>query len=122
VFLQILLELPVELGFRSMGESTRSRGRAHPVLAGIGVALLGGVAGVLTSVIWPARIFQPGPLPGASLLLSPLISGAVMERYGRWREERGASRSFVATFWGAALFAFSMALVRFIWVGGGFGE
>jgi hypothetical protein len=109
----------LEFGFRSMGESTRSRSQAHPVLAGVGVALLGGLAGVLTSLMWPARIFQPGPLRGASLLLSPLITGAVMEYYGQWREDRGGPRSYVATFWGGALFAFSMALVRFVWVGRG---
>jgi hypothetical protein len=102
-----------------MGESMRGRNRAHPVLAGVGVVLLGGLAGVLTSWMWPARIFQPGPLRGASLLFSPLFTGAVMEYYGQWREDRGGLRSYVATFWGGALFAFSMALVRFVWVGGG---
>jgi len=39
-----------------------------------------------------------------------------MEQYGQWREENGGERSFIATFWGGALFAFSMALVRFLWV------
>ena len=86
------------------------------MVAGIGVADLGGLAGVLTSVIWPTSIFRPGPVRGASLLLSPLITGVVMDRYGQWRENSGVARSYVATFWGGALFAFSMALVRFVWV------
>jgi len=74
IFLQMVGEILIELGFRSIGESFRRRSRAHPVVAGIGVALLGGLAGVLTSVIWPARLFRPGPLTGASLLVSPLIT------------------------------------------------
>jgi hypothetical protein len=37
-----------------------------------------------------------------------------MDRWGEWRESRGTERSFVATFWGGALFAFAMALVRFL--------
>jgi hypothetical protein len=40
-----------------------------------------------------------------------------MERYGQWREEQFRRRSYLATFWGGALFAFFMALVRFVWVG-----
>jgi hypothetical protein len=87
------------------------------VLAGVGVAALGGLAGVLTSLIWPTRIFRPGPLPGVRLLVSPFITGVVMDRYGQWREDKGGQRSYVATFWGGALFAFTMALVRFVGVG-----
>ena len=116
IFLQIVAEMLIEFGFGSIGESLRQRSRAHPVVAAVGVALLGGLAGVLTSVIWPTRMFRPGPVPGASLLVSPLITGLVMDRYGQWRDGKGIGRSYVATFWGGALFAFSMALVRFVWV------
>jgi hypothetical protein len=117
IVLQVSGELLIELGFEAVGEPFRRRSRAHPVLAGLGVALLGGAAGALTSLVWPARILQPGPVRGASLIVSPLFTGVVMERYGQWREDRGATRSYIATFWGGAIFAFSMALVRFVWVG-----
>jgi hypothetical protein len=117
IFLQIVGEALIELGFGSIGESFRRRSRAHPVVAGVGVALLGGLTGVVASLIWPARLVRPGPLPGASLLMSPLITGLVMDRYGQWREDHRVERSYAATFWGGALFAFSMALVRFMWVG-----
>jgi len=87
------------------------------VLAGIGIMVMGGLAGLITSFLLPSRILQPGPIRGASLFLSPLVTGMVMDRYGQWREDRGVERSFIATFWGGALFAFSMALVRFALVG-----
>lgn len=86
-------------------------------MAGIGIAALGGVAGVITSLLLPSRIIQNNPVPGVSLLLSPVVTGLLMEAYGRWRTHRGGQPSYVATFWGGALFAFSMALVRFLLVG-----
>ena len=87
------------------------------MFAGTGIAVLGGLAGLITSFLLPARILEPGPVQGASLFLSPLIAGLLMDRYGQWREGRGLARSYVSTFWGGALFAFSMALVRFVLVG-----
>jgi hypothetical protein len=56
------------------------------------------------------------PVPGASLALSPLMTGVVMAFYGRWRSRRGHAISSASTFWGGALFAFGMALVRFLLV------
>lgn len=79
---------------------------------------MGGLMGALTLFIWPTRIVQPSPVRGVSLLLSPLVTGALMDRYGEWVEGRGGTRSYVATFWGGALFSFGMALVRFLWIGG----
>ena len=116
-FLPIASELLFEVGLESMGEALRRRRHVHPVVAGIGIALWGALAGAVLSLIWPARILQPVLLQGASLVVSPLISGAVMHEYGQWRDRRREPRSHLATFWGGALFAFSVALVRFLWVG-----
>ena len=104
----------LESGYYATKESFRRRTRAHPVVAAIGVVLMGALAGLLSWWILPGRIVQRGPIPGLSLVISPIVSGLVMDRWGDWRESRGAERSFVATFWGGALFAFAMALVRFL--------
>ena len=114
--LQIFAQVLIEFGFGSMTESARQRSRSHPALAILGVLLLGGLAGAVTSLVVPTRIFPSSPMRGTSLLLSPLAAGATMSVYGRWKERRGSERSFLASFWGGALFAFSMALVRLIWV------
>jgi len=87
------------------------------VIAGVGVVLLGGLVGAAASFKWPTRVFEAGPVLGASLMLSPIITGAAMEWYGRWCDTRGRARSYVATFWGGGLFALSMAVARFLWVG-----
>ena len=114
----MLGELLVEWGFKSVREPFREKSRAHPVVAGVGLLLLGALIGALTRFIRPTPIFHPGPLRGTSLLLSPLLTGALMDRYGDWVEGRGGARSYLSTFWGGALFAFGMALVRFVWIGG----
>jgi hypothetical protein len=116
IVLQLGGELLLEVAFRSIGEPWRSRTEAHPLLAGLGTLICGAAAGLLTSLVWPARMIRYPPIPGLSLFVSPLISGLMMERYGQWLEKRGGSPSFVATFWGGALFAFGMALVRFLWL------
>ncbi len=116
IVLQLVGELLLELGFSSFGEPFRERKRAHPVLAGAGLLLLGAVLGAATRLVWPGRIFPQGPVPGLSLVLSPVATGWIMHSYGEWCERRCSPRSFVETFWGGALFAFGMALARFLWV------
>jgi hypothetical protein len=117
ILLQLTGEFLLEVGFHAAGESFRRRSRAHPVFAGTGLVILGAIAGLITSLLVPARVLPPSPLPGVSLFLSPALTGLLMEAYGRWRDRRGRPRSYAATFWGGALFAFSMALVRFVLVG-----
>jgi hypothetical protein len=109
-------ELLLELGFHSAGESFTRRSRSHPVVTGFGISVMGGVAGLITSLIVPTRIL-PSPVPGISLLLSPILAGVVMHSYGQWRNRRGGDHSYVATFWGGAIFALNMAVVRFMLVG-----
>ena len=116
ILLQIFAEILIEFGFGAIAKAARERSRSHPIITVVGALLSGGLVGVLTSLIWPTRIFEPGPWPGVSLMLSPVITGLVMRSYGQWAERKRGQRSFLASFWGGALFAFSMALVRFIWV------
>ncbi len=60
----------------------------------------------------PIRILPNSRFPGISLLLSPIAAGWIMKALGDWRRSRGHEPTVLATFWGGALFAFSMALVR----------
>jgi hypothetical protein len=47
------------------------------------------------------------------LVLYPAISGAVMQAVGERRRRKGIETTRLATFWGAACFAFGMSLARF---------
>jgi hypothetical protein len=122
---EFLLELLLEVLFGGVGEAlveglARALGapfgrtdRRHPVAAGIGLVLLGAGLGGLSVAIWPHRFLGEGPLPGVSLIVSPLANGLAWEAIGRWRHRRDRPRTYLSTFWGAALFAFSVAAVRF---------
>ena len=110
----MFFELLVEGGIRVGRAPFQRRDRAHPLLAGAGLLMLGAGVGLVVSLAFPRPFFRFAVMPGASLFLSPLLNGAVMEYYGQWIEKRTGSRSFIATFWGGALFAFGMAAVRFL--------
>ena len=56
------------------------------------------------------------PWAGLSLLISPPVNGLLSDAFGAWRERHGRSRSYLATFWGGALFAFGMAGARFLFL------
>jgi hypothetical protein len=117
VLLQLAGEGLLEGAWGLLGEPFRQRGRAHPVLAGIVLVLIGGAMGWILWLVFPARMVTSGGIPGASLILSPILAGLVMDRYGRWCESRGAAVSYTAKFWGGASFAFGMASARFLLIG-----
>lgn len=111
-----VLEIMGDLFARSIGDALDEwewRGR---VLAALSFILLGSAAGVLSAAMMPERMTPVVLMPGLSLLLAPLGTGAVMHVYGRWRQGRGHDTSYLATFWGGALTAFAMTLVRFLLV------
>jgi hypothetical protein len=75
---------------------------------------LGALAGFVIYLVFPQRIFTIRSIPGMSMVVSPLATGFVMKAFGDWRRSQGKKHSAVATFWGGATFAFSMAAVRFL--------
>ena len=115
---QLVCELILDSGGRVLRSPDERPRRMHPIVAAVGLLLLGGLIGILMSLVFPQPLITRGPVPGASLILSPLLTASAMEIHGRWRERHGMSRSYLATFWGGGLFAFGMAAARFVMVGG----
>jgi hypothetical protein len=76
--------------------------------------LLGVCAGVLSVLIFRRRLMPYSPLPGLSLALSPIATGIAMHWIGEFWSDRGRGRPPLFTFGAGALFAFGMALVRFV--------
>ena len=114
---EFISQLVIELGFEYVAEFFRRRPTLSTVMAFIAIPLLGGFIGLILSNMFPQRIVPRATVPGISLLLSPLATGMVMKLFGDWRRSRGHKPTVLATFWGGALFAFSMALVRWLRVG-----
>jgi len=85
------------------------------MLAAMGHLLLGALAGAASLAVIPHRLVPSSPLPGLSLVLSPLGNGIVMQAIGRWWDTRPDDRPALFTFTAGAIFAFAMALVRVLW-------
>jgi len=113
---QIVFEFATALGWESLKDSVRRERKATPVLAGIGHLLMGMTAGVLSLFLFGSRLTQRGPFPGISLILSPLGTGLAMHWLGEFWRDRGKDPPVLFTFRAGAIFAFGMALVRFLYL------
>ena len=113
---QVLFEFVVAFGWESLKDSVRLERESTPVLAGTGHLLLGVCAGILSLLIVPRRLAPHSPLPGLNLMLSPIATGIAVHSIGEFWHERGKDRPVLFTFRAGAIFAFGMALVRFVYI------
>ena len=112
--LQMIFELPTE----ALGEVFNSEEQRNTVVPIFGLVVGGVAAGLLSAWLFPNRFIAARVVvPGASLLLAPVATGAAMHWLGRLLRHLERQPSCLATFWGGALFALLMALVRWGLVG-----
>jgi hypothetical protein len=112
--LQIFGELLVELGLRSAAEPFREREARNPVLAFVGYALLGIIVGGLSLLIFPQSFVRSAKLHWVSLVITPTLAGLVMSLVGWLRNRQGKTVIRLDSFSYGFIFAFGMALVRFL--------
>jgi hypothetical protein len=74
-----------------------------------GVLLGGGSVWLL-----PQRIFAPGPVPGASLVVGTLAAGAMAAIWGAYQRNRGHLPSGLASWHAGSQIGFGMTLVRYL--------
>jgi hypothetical protein len=113
---EVLIELLTVFGWRSIADAIRPERHAHPVLATIGQFVLGMVAGILSLLIVRRRIVGPSPVPGLSLILSPIGTGIAMHLLGKLWPPAWGEKPGLMSFWAGAIFAFGMVLVRFVYL------
>ena len=77
---------------------------------------MGLVAGVVSLVLIRRRLMPPTRVPGLSLVLSPIGTGMAMHWIGEFWRERGRDRPTLFSFRTGDIFAFGMALVRFVYL------
>jgi hypothetical protein len=127
VLLQIILEfilgigaeLLAELGLHGVAHVFRGRKTRNPALAFIGYALLGVMVGGVSLLVFPRALVRGASFHGTSfhgigLLISPLLAGFVMSAIGSLRRRRGMSLIRLDSFAYGFIFAFGMALIRFL--------
>jgi hypothetical protein len=115
--IQVAAEVLIELGLESVGDALKKRQNANPYLAVIGFATLGSVSGAIASLIFARRLVPNIDLHGLSIVIAAISNGFLMMQYGKWRQSKGGNPSYLATFWGGALFASFMALTRWLMIG-----
>jgi hypothetical protein len=119
VLLQIFFELLrtfFELASEALPELIQAW-TIGPVTSSIGLLLVGAVAGLLSACVFPHRLIALRvEFPGLSLLLAPLVVGSAMYLSSHRLQRFGWHPGKLAGFRGGAVFAFSMALIRW-WLG-----
>jgi hypothetical protein len=81
--LQVVLDVVGELVWGALKRFTGRPDRSFSVaIAGLLVA--GGIVGAVTLAIGPQRFLDPGPIPGLSLIIGPLLAGLVMRLWGEF--------------------------------------
>jgi hypothetical protein len=109
----LLVQILVELAVEALSGRLSFPQRVRPAVSALALVCGGAAAGLLSVWLLPNRLFASrAVLPGSSLLLAPLITGLAMHAIGKRLQGAGHPASKLATFWGGALFAFAMALVR----------
>ncbi|HEX7332600.1 MAG TPA: hypothetical protein VF290_13940 [Pyrinomonadaceae bacterium] len=114
VLLQVLGELLAEVGLRSFAEPFVKREERNPILAGIGYCLLGLIFGGLSLLIFPDAIVRSERFHGINLLITPVLAGLAMSAFGHLLKRQGKTLIRLDSFIYGFLFAFMMALVRFV--------
>jgi hypothetical protein len=113
---QVIVELLAAGGWESLTDSGFRVRRSRPWVTGIAQFLMGLCAGVLSVLIYSRRLTPHSAIPGLSLLLSPLGTGIAMHWLGEMWRDRGKEPPALFSFKAGALFAFGMAVVRFVYL------
>jgi hypothetical protein len=121
--LELLVEVLGEALFAVAGavvqaafeEAASDETQSHRALAAIGHVLMGGIAGAISLLVLRREVVAHLLIPGTSLIVAPICTGALLELLGRWWVRRGNVRMVLFTFWGGFSFALGMAVVRFVY-------
>jgi len=115
VVIPVVGEIAFEVLLHSLGQPFVSRERRIPVLTGIGYFLFGLILGGLSLLIFPRSFVRSERFHGINLLITPVMAGLVMGAIGRWRARHGDTLLRLDSFVYGFVFAFAMALVRFVY-------
>jgi hypothetical protein len=120
IFLEAALEFAAEfvggLIWRGVASVFDTSEFKNPLLACIGYAFLGAVAGGLSLWFLPHPLFHPSRIPGLSVVISPVLAGLGMWMVGATVRKRNKKSMQIESFGYGFTFAFGMALVRFLFV------
>jgi hypothetical protein len=115
ILLQLLAEVFCELGLRPVTEMFKGRRVQNPWLASVGYLLVGAAVGGLSLLLFKSSMIHNSFLRIVNLVVTPILAGLVMVAIGHLREKRGQQLVRLDRFGYGFIFAFGMALVRFLY-------
>ncbi|MBI3870604.1 MAG: hypothetical protein HY299_18910 [Verrucomicrobia bacterium] len=110
--LQLALEVLAEVGLRALGAPFQKA--PNPWLAGIGYSVFGAAAGGLSLWLVSSHLVKSQSLRVLNLILTPIAVGVLMAAIGTWRSHRAQRVLRIDRFACGYLFAFLLALTRFV--------
>ena len=113
---QLVFEVVLGMGFEAMTGAMFPALEARPWFGGVGYFLMGLLSGVVSVIVVRGRLIGPSIVPGLSLIVAPIVTGALMGSIGDVWRRRGGAPPVLFTFRAGAIFAFGMALVRFLYL------
>ena len=112
--LELIASAVMDLASRFLSDALEALESASPVAATLIYTLLGMFAGGCSVMILPHHLVHPSRLPGISILVSPLLTAALMSLIGAFLRNRDKATTRIETFRYGFAFAFGMAVVRFL--------
>lgn len=113
LLLQGIFEIIGELLGHCIKEPFRRPKPIHPVLAAMGYAIFGAIAGAISLWIFPAHFISSHWLRIVNLLLTPCVAGILMALIGAWRMRHQQELIRLDRFSYGFCFALAMAVIRF---------
>jgi hypothetical protein len=113
IILQIVCELILEFSQHKFTKTAEPE-KCMPIVAFFGYGVLGLFAGGLSLFLFPHPFVRSSRFHGISLLITPLIAGLAMSGVGWLRKRQGTIVLRIDTFIYGFIFAFGIALTRYI--------
>jgi hypothetical protein len=114
IILQIIGEVLVETVFQRFWSIPWARKTIGVVLSLMLYLGLGVLTGWFSTLIFPHSFIRSSRLHGISLLITPTLAGLAMSGVGWIRRQQGKPVLRLDTFGYGFVFAFGMALIRFL--------
>jgi hypothetical protein len=116
VFFEIAAEAVADFILRSVRNLIGESKAISPILAAAGYLILGIGFGILSAFLIPHPLMHRSKFHGASLVVSPVLTGLIMSQVGRMLRRRGKAPLQLESFWYGFSFALGVAIIRFLFV------
>ncbi len=115
ILLPVFADSFVEFGFGDWLDGLSKRATLGAIVTFVIYASLGLIIGCLSLLVLPESFARSQSFPGISLIVAPLAAGTIMMFADLLHQTSGQKRLRFHAFAHAFVFAFCMALVRFLY-------